>query len=130
MQIYYYTRTGRSERIAEKIAQKHGVEAKKIEDTEDWKGLYKFLKGGYMSAKKEKIVAKYEKPTDGDDIVLVFPIWAGSFPPTVRTFIDEVSRNRIVLIPTSLTSKLSDRDGFIRVTDLIGKNIDDLPLEI
>ncbi len=123
MNIYYFTRTGRSETVAKEIASAHGVTAHKIEDNEDWTGTAKYIKAGYMSAKKKIINIQYEDIKNDDSIVLVFPIWAGGFPPAVLTFISKVGKERIIAVPTSFVSKLKDRDGFINVYDLIGKEI-------
>lgn len=122
MEVYYFTRTGRSEKIAQDIAATHGINAKKIVDDENWQGAFNFLKGGYMACTKKKTAIEYDKPAD-KKILLVFPIWAGTFPPAVSAFIDAVGRDSVITVPTSLGSKLKDRDGFIAVCDLIGKNI-------
>ncbi len=124
MQIYYFTRTGRSEKIAQELAAKHDTKAQKITDDKDWSGAKNFLRGGYMSSKKQLTDIEYAPVNKGDVIILVFPIWAGSFPPAIRSFIEKEGRDGIVAIPTSLASKLKDRDGFKKVIDLIGKQID------
>ncbi len=123
MQVYYFTRTGRSENIANDIARVNDCVANKIEDNQNWKGAGSFIKGGYMSSTKKQIPIEYETPESEGDIILVFPIWAGTFPPAVRTFIDEVGREKIILIPTSLGSILKDRDSFKEIYDLSGKEI-------
>ncbi len=124
MQIYYFTRTGRSETIANELASKHNTTAHKITDGKDWAGAKNFLRGGFMSSKKQLIEIEYSPVDKADDIILVFPIWAGSFPPAIRSFIEKEGRNSVIAIPTSLASKLKDRDGFKNVVDLIGKQIE------
>ncbi len=123
MMIYYFSRTGRSREIANSIAQAKGIDAKEITDDENWKGAFNFLRGGYMSTTKKETNAHFEMPNKTQDIILVFPIWASGFPPAVRAFINGVGRDRITAVPTSLGSKLSDRDGFVAIYDLIGKEI-------
>ena len=81
------------------------------------------MKAGYFSASGKSLPATYHSPEPEGTVALVFPVCAGTFPPAVRTFIDQVGRERIVCIPTSLGSKLKDRDGFARVIDLVGKTI-------
>ncbi len=124
MQVYYFTRTGRSKEIAEEIAKNHGVPANQITDEQNWKGPLNFLRGGYFSSTKKETLAKYKKPKSDETIVLVFPIWAGSFPPSVRTFLNKVGRKDVIAVPTSLGSALSDRDGFSKIYDLKGKVIE------
>lgn len=121
MTIYYYTRTGRSKTIAEALGEAHGLTAYAIEDKENWSGAMNFLKAGAKSCKKETIQGEY-RPNSGKKI-LVFPLWAGSFPPTVRDFINREGAENILLVPTSLGTKLKERSGFLDVIDLVGKDI-------
>lgn len=131
MQIYYYTRTGRSKAISEKLADKCDCSINEIKDSKNWDGAFGFLKGGASAMKKESIEVSYNEVNSSGNIILVFPIWAGTFPPAVKTFLAEnPSREKIVLIPTSLGTKLKDRDGFRQIIDLVGKDISNLPIEI
>ncbi len=123
MKVYYFSRTGRSEKIANEIARKHDMVANKIEDGINWKGPLNFVKGGYMAQKPKQINISYEEPGTEDEIVLVFPIWAGTFPPAVLNFIQEIGRERMIIVATAAASKLKDRDGFIEVYDLTGKEL-------
>lgn len=124
LQIYYYTRTGRSKTVAEVIANKYYEGIKEITDNEKWNGPLGFLKGGAKAARKDQVSITYPKLNDEDDIVLVFPVWAGTFPPAVRMFLDEnPCRDKMILMPTSLGTKLKDREGFKQIIDLVGKDI-------
>lgn len=123
MQIYYFTRTDRSKNIAETLAVRYGVTAHRIDDGKSWTGAAGYIKAGFMAARQKNLPARYPEPAAVEPIVLVFPIWAGTFPPAVKTFIDTVGRGRITAIPTSLGSTLKDRTGFARVVDLVGKEI-------
>ena len=69
------------------------------------------------------IPAIYKHPEKGEQVALVFPIWADNFPPAVRAFVQAVGRENIIAIPTSLGSTLKDRAGFQKVIDLVGKEI-------
>ncbi len=121
MLIYYFSRTGISKSVADFLGNKHGAEVRKIDDHTDWSGKRNFIKGGYMSSTKKTLPADYIKPEDGEEIVLVFPIWASTFPPAVRTFLNEIGRERVIAIPTSMGGKLNERDGFAKVLDMKGK---------
>ncbi len=123
MQIYYFTRSHRSEKIAGELAERKGLKTNKIDDGQSWKGIVGFIRAGMYASRGKSIPCQYEPPMDGETIVVVFPIWASNFPPAVRTFIDQVGRDRIICIPTSGSSLLKDWEGFIRVIDLSGKNI-------
>ncbi len=130
IQVFYYTRTGRSEKIAKKIAAQYSVSANKIEEDTSYKGVFGFIKGGAKAAKKEVVSASFAPIEDGKTIVLVYPVWANNFPPAVNSFFESCPKERVILIPTSLTTKIKERDGFIKVIDLIGKDIDDIPIDL
>ena len=123
MKIYYFTRTGRSKLIAEELAARYDIKPLEINDDIDWQGVGGYVKAAYKAVRKEALPARYVKPNEDDDIILVFPIWAGTFPPAVRTFVEKEGRSNTICIPTSGGSKLKDRDGFKKIIDLVGKNI-------
>ena len=124
MQVYYFTRTGRSKKIAEELAERYETKAQEIADDVNWQGAMGYLKAGYESFKKETRPARYNKPTADEELILVFPVWAGTFPPAVRTFLEREGRAKVICMPTSIGSKLNDRDGFAKVIDLVGKEIE------
>lgn len=123
MQIYYFSRTGRSKKIAEELANRLGVAARMIDDNKEWGGKINYMKAGAMAMSGKTIPVIYEKPEMTDDITLVFPLWAGAMPPGVKTFAQEVGQEKITAIVTSLGSTLKKRDGFKKVIDLVGKEI-------
>ncbi len=123
MQIYYFSRTGRSAAIAQAIATAQGEAAHAITDDQNWSGALNYVKGGYMSSTKKEVSVTHTPIAPQGSIVLVFPIWAGGFPPAVRSFLNQVERSRVTLIPTSLISTLKDREGFDHIYDLVGKEI-------
>ena len=124
MQVYYFTRTGRSKKVAEELAERYGTKAQEIADDVDWKGPVGYLKAGYKAFRGEDLPARYNKPAAKDELILVFPVWAGTFPPAVRGFLEREGRAKVICMPTSIGSKLKDREGFIKVIDLVGKEIE------
>lgn len=116
MQVYYFTRTGRSRAIADEIAERYNTEARKIEDHKNWDGKLNYMKAGFMACRGKAIPADYVEPDMSDDIVVVFPLWAGTMPPGVKTFVESVGRENITAVVTSLGSKLKNRDGFRRIS--------------
>lgn len=124
MQVYFFTRTGRSQKIAEDIAAKYNTKARKIDDHKDWSGKINYMKAGAAAMSGKSIPADYEKPDINEPIVVVFPLWAGTMPPAVRTFTEEAGGDRITAVVTSLGSKLNKRDTFKKVYDLVGNDIE------
>ena len=123
MQVYYFTRTGRSKKVAEELAERYETKAQEIADDVDWQGPLGYLKACYKAFRGEDLPARYNKPAAKEELILVFPIWAGTFPPAVRGFLEREGRAKVICIPTSISSKLKDRDGFLKVIDLVGKTI-------
>ncbi|MBC8570188.1 flavodoxin [Zongyangia hominis] len=123
MFIYYFTRTGRSKQIAQAIASQQGTVALPITDGKNWSGLWGYLKAGAMALRGKGLPAVYQSPAGDERAVVVFPVWAGHLPPAVKTFALEVGRGRIIAIPTSLGGQLRDREGFVKIMDLVGKEI-------
>ena len=124
MQVYYFTRTGRSKQVAEELAERYETKAQEIADDVNWQGAMGYLKAGYESFKKETRPARYNKPVADEELILVFPVWAGTFPPAVRSFLEREGREKVICMPTSIGSKLKDREGFVKVIDLVGKEIE------
>ncbi len=120
--IYYFTRSGSSEKAAKKLAARENAPIYRIDDKKSWNGPLGFLKGGFAATRKKSYKAEFRKPEAGEKIILCFPVWASGFPPAVRFFIDQVGRERISLYPTSNASIIKDRDGFKEIVDLNSKN--------
>lgn len=118
--VYYFSRTGDSKKIAASIAAQTGGSVFPIRDGRNWAGPVGFVRGGYYASAKKTLPADYEKPQPDDQIYLCFPLWAGSFPPAVRSFVNEVGRARIIAVPSSISSHFTDPDGFARVIEVIG----------
>ncbi|MFI3114593.1 MAG: flavodoxin [Clostridia bacterium] len=123
MVVYFYSRSGRSEAIARDIGKSMKIEVRKIRDNENWKGPINFLKAGAAASKKQTTRIDCEPPEEDTTVILVFPVWAGTFPPAVRSFIKTYNRLEIIAVPTSLGTALRERDYFVKIIDLIGKDI-------
>ncbi len=130
IQVFYYTRTGRSEIVAKSLAEKYNITSHQITEDENYNGVLGFIKGGAKASKKEVTQIKHYDIDKTKTIVLVCPIWAGKFPPAVNTFIQASNRENIILIPTSLKTKLKDRENYKQVVDLIGKDIYNIPIDL
>ncbi len=130
MQVFYFTKTGRSQMVAKSIADKFGVLSNQIIDKENWDGVVGFLKGGAKASKEERTEIKHAAIEEGKEIVLVFPVWAGKFPPAVNAFMEGVDRSIVTLVATSLGTKIKDREGYKKVIDLVGKDISGMEIDI
>lgn len=91
--IIYYSMSGNVEQTANKIAQQLDAEVLRIEPQTAYrdKGLKKFLWGGKSALMGETPALKpYTFNADEyERIIIGTPVWASTFTPPIRTFIDE-----------------------------------------
>lgn len=123
MQVYYFSRTGRSKEIADQLASRYHTAARVIDDHKNWNGKGNYMKAAIMALMGKAIPADYTEPDISDEIIVVFPLWAGTMPPGIKTFVNTVGKENITAVITSLGSTMKRRDGFKKVIDLVGENI-------
>ncbi len=87
--VVYYSRTGNTERVGDKIAELLECEEKKILERKDRSGAVGFVKGGWdaWKGKSTEIYSK-EKYNDIDHHIIGTPVWANRPCPAVRTYIE------------------------------------------
>ncbi len=124
MQVYYFTRTGKCKNLAEQIASKNNVSANKIDDGKDWSGAAKFIHAGASAAKNTSLPIKHEPFIKGESAVVVFPLWAGTMPPAVRTFMEENKGENIIAVVSSAATSINAKDVplFTKVYEVKGKD--------
>ena len=105
--VLYYSLQGNCEYVANEIAKNLGIEAVRlVTDAEPpKKGFGMFFRGGGMvfMKKKPKLVDFNLKLEDYDTIILCAPVWAGMYPPAVRTFLSDydLSGKKLVIVDSS-----------------------------
>ena len=123
--VVYFTRTGNSKRVAEKIANMLSCEALQITDNMNWKGGFGYLKGGYYASLNRDVEITIPENLDSaDELIVVTPMWAGGIAPDIKAFLKSTTLDKVHLVVTYINSKLKDRVGFKSVTD-IAKNKND-----
>ena len=125
--VVYFTRTGNSKRVAEKIANKLSCETIQITDNMDWKGILGFIKGGYYASQNKHVDIKIHGNLNiADEFIVVTPLWAGRETPAIRTFLKTITLDKIHLVVTSNGSNIKERSGFKSVSDIVkNKNNED-----
>ncbi|MEJ2279569.1 MAG: NAD(P)H-dependent oxidoreductase, partial [Candidatus Lokiarchaeota archaeon] len=90
--LIYYTRTGNTKFIAEKISEKLNCEAEQIIDLKKRSGLIGWLKSGYeASLEKLTNIKEPEKdPGNFDLIIMGTPVWNKRISSAIRTYISEM----------------------------------------
>ncbi len=91
--IVYYSLEGNTAWAAERLAEQLGAELLRLEPEKAYpdKGASKFLWGGKSAVMGEKpALQPYSFQAENYDCVIIgFPVWAGTFAPPIRSFIQE-----------------------------------------
>lgn len=86
--VVYYSRTGNTRFVAEKIAEHLDAETCEVVDKKKRKGRFVILTGGYAALKNKLTNIEVSKPIDNYDFIIIgSPVWAGKITPAIRTFI-------------------------------------------
>lgn len=117
--VVYFTRTGISKRVADKIANKLSCTAIQITDNMNWKGIFGFIKGGFYAFTNKDVDIKINENIDtADELIVVSPLWAGKVAPAISTFLKTIPLEKIHLVVTSGGSNIKNRSGFKSVSDI------------
>jgi flavodoxin len=89
--VVYYSRSGNTRFVAEKISQKIGGDIEEIIDKKRRKGPLGFVIGGFDATRGRKTdIAEMKKsPRDYDLIVVGTPMWNKRITPAVRTYLED-----------------------------------------
>ncbi|ERI92414.1 hypothetical protein HMPREF1982_02396 [Clostridiales bacterium oral taxon 876 str. F0540] len=122
--VVYFSRTGTSKRVANKIADKLSCETVEINDYMNWKGLIGFIKGGYYASRNKEIeISLSGSVENSDEIVLVTPLWAGGPAPAVMSFLKKFPSDKVHLVVTSKGSTIKNHSsGYKSVTSIVRSN--------
>jgi len=107
--VVYYSRSGNTRFLAEKISQKIGGDIEEIIDKKRRKGPLGFVIGGFDATRGRKTdIAEMKKsPRTYDLIVVGTPMWNKRITPAVRTYLEDnkFSEKRVALFCTNNGSK-------------------------
>lgn len=122
-QVVYFSRTGNSKRIAEKIAGRLSTKAVRITDNVNWNGILGYLKYiFYMITKKEVDVTLDKKIDNYDDLIVVTPLWDAAPCLAVKKFLSKVPLNSVHLVTSAGMSVIKNKDGFKSVNSITVKD--------
>ncbi len=122
-QVIYFTRTGNSKRVAQKIATKLNVDPIQISDHQRWEGFIGYMRAGFFSMTNKRVKITVDHDVDPDaTLIVVTPLWAGGIASATRAFLSQYEPSRVHLIITSIGSVLKNREGYLSVTDIIERS--------
>jgi flavodoxin len=120
IKVVYFTRTGNSKRVAEKITSKLSLDLIQINDHHNWKGFIGYIRAGFYSTVDKKVEITLNHPIEKyDELIVVSPLWAGGAAPAIRAFFKIFPKEKSHLIITSIGSMIKAREGYLSVTDII-----------
>ncbi len=121
--IIYFSRTGRTRRIAEALQEATGFDLEEIKEKASRGGTLGFLKSGMESTRKmiPQIIPLTNDPTLYDIVILGTPIWASNMSSPIRAFITEYKNkiNNIALFCTG--DGVEPKKVFTSISELLGK---------
>ncbi len=94
--VLYFSVSGNSKRIAEKIAAQAGCGLSQITDDKKWKGVFGFIRGGFYAGTFKMTNPTVDPKTDFgeyDHILIVGPVWAGNAAPAVYSLLEKEKEN-------------------------------------
>ncbi len=86
--VVYYSKTGNTRRIAEKIANILKADSDEITDRKKRTGIIGFMGGGRDAMKGNLTEISCKKNPENYDLIIAgTPIWASTLTPAVRTYL-------------------------------------------
>ncbi|KPK59526.1 MAG: hypothetical protein AMK73_08590 [Planctomycetes bacterium SM23_32] len=121
--VVYYSRTGTTKQLAERIAEMLGADVEEVVDTKKRSGVLGFVVGG-KDARLKRLTAieKVQKdPADYELVALGTPVWAWTMSPAIRTYVTE-QKGRLPAVAFFLTTGGSGMAStFEALAELCGK---------
>jgi flavodoxin len=104
--VVYYSRTGNTKSVAEKVAQTLEAEMEEIVDEKNRRGWIGFLKAGYDATvgNRTRIAETKKDPREFDWIIVGTPVWNSRPSPAIRTYLskNDLTGKRVTVFCTSL----------------------------
>lgn len=121
--ITYYSRSGNTKIVADKIAEKLKADVEEIIDTKNRNGILGYIVGDFDAVfKKQTTIKKTKKdPSKYNLIIIGTPVWGGTMTPAVRTY---TTKNKNKIKKTSFFCTMGGKDEQKTFTDikaLLGK---------
>jgi len=102
--VVYYSKTGNSRRVAEKIGSNLDIETIEIIDANKYKGIFGFIKGGYFASSLKKVDYSFKSQfpiSEYDYVYVVGPIWANKLAPSIYSFLMDYKLKEKTLVLTN-----------------------------
>lgn len=89
--VVYYSRTGKTRLVAEKLAGLLGADIEEITERKDRSGALGYLGAGKDAMLKRRAELTYVPSVEGRKAVVIgMPVWGFRPPPAIRAYVDAV----------------------------------------
>lgn len=102
--VIYYSKTGNSKRVAEKMGNNLGIETVEIIDVNKYKGIFGFIKGGYFASSLRKVDYSFKSEipiNEYNHVYIVGPVWANKLSPAIYSFLMDYELKEKTLVLTN-----------------------------
>ncbi len=125
--VVYYSRSGNTKKIAEKIVKKLKADIDEIKDLKNRKGIIGFLSGGKDVVTKKLTKIEFEKnPYKYDLVIIGTPVWASTMTPAIKTYLEK--NKDIAKAAVFCTYGASEGRTFTDIREKIGKVVAEMGL--
>lgn len=99
--VVYYSRTGNTKKVAEKMAEVLKCDLDEIQDQKNRSGIFGWLRGGVDAFNRRLTQIRHEKDPKKYDLVIIgTPVWAGTMTPAVRTYLEQNEFKKVAFFCT------------------------------
>ena len=103
--VVYYSRTGKTKFVAEKVAFELKADIEEVVDLKNRDGWFGFLKAGFDATlgRETKIGEMRKSPRDFDLIVVGTPVWNSRPSSAIRTYLkrNDLSEKKVAILCTN-----------------------------
>jgi len=120
--IAYYSRTGNTRKVAEKLWNKLGCDLIKVTDGINRKGLWGYFTAGREAIASETTEIDEIRDVDKYDMVIIgTPIWAYSMSSPIRSFLDKYKKHLRKVAFFCTMGSLGSVETFLEMERMCGK---------
>lgn len=89
--VVYYSRTGNTRKVAERIAAELKASVEELKEGEDRQGIAGYLKSGFDAMRKKTVNLSPPAfdPGEFDMVILGTPVWAFTMVPAMRAYLEQ-----------------------------------------
>lgn len=120
--VAYYSRTGNTKKVAEKLAILLKCVSEEIHDTKNRKGIFGWLSAGKTATKKELTTLEMvsNDPASFDIVIIGTPMWNHTVSTPIRTYLTQY-KDSFRKVAFFCTHQFTDDSPFEEMASLCGK---------